>query len=127
MKNIIDTEARMNERGAVKIQVVLTFILIAIIAFVVVKVAPVYIEQQGIENQLEELARLTAVRNSKPEEVKKSIDRIRSEYNLPEGSITVVALAENKAQLNIKYKREIDFVVIQWDWAVDYTADGKAL
>jgi uncharacterized membrane protein len=125
MKSAID--GRASERGAVKIQTILAFALIGIAAFVILKVAPIYIEQRSIQTQVDELARLSAVRSYKQDQVNKGIATIITEYSLPEGSVTIVALAENKVQLKLQYTRTIDFLVAQWDWAVSYTADGRAI
>jgi hypothetical protein len=67
------------------------------------------------------------VRSYKQDQVTKGIATILTEYSLPEGSVTIVALAENKVQLRLQYTRTIDFLVTQWDWAVSYTADGRAI
>lgn len=125
MKSATDTRA--NERGAVKIQAVLTFVVIGIIAFVLIKIVPVYIEQRGIQTEVDELARISAVRSYKQDQIKKGIEKILTDNSLPAESVTMVTLAENKVHLKLEYTRTIDFIVTQWDWAVNYTAEGKAL
>ncbi len=116
---------RASERGAVKIQTVLTLVLLAIATFIVIKIAPVYIEQRSVTIQADELARITAVRALKKEEVQKNIDKLRGEYDLPEGSIKLVSQREDHAQIDVKYRRTIDFLVTTYDWDVQYTASGK--
>ncbi len=121
------TDMRASERGAVRIQTVLTFVAIGIIAFALIKVVPVYIEQRGIQTKVDELARISAARNYKQDRINTEIQSILADDSLPAGSVTIVTLAENKVHLKLEYRRTIDFIVTQWDWAVSYTAEGKAL
>jgi hypothetical protein len=127
MKSDIDIKMREGERGAVKIQTILTFVLIGIVAFVIIKIAPIYIEERSIRNEVSELARIASVRNIPRPGVEKAVQEILGNYKLGAGSITVVLREEDKTRLVVKYNRPIDFLVTQWDWKVEYTADGKAL
>ncbi|MEW6207544.1 MAG: hypothetical protein AB1631_04200 [Acidobacteriota bacterium] len=124
MKSSIDTRAR--ERGAVKIQTVLTFLIVGMLAFAIIKIAPIYVEQRSIQTKVDELARVSALRNYKPEKVNTEIEKLINDNDLPAGSVTVAVMAENKVHLKLKYTRTIDFLVTQYDWAVDYTAEGRA-
>ncbi len=124
-----ETDRRASERGAVKIQTVLTFVVIGILAFVLIKVVPVYIEERTLHTEVDELARISAVRGLKQDQINKRIEEILSKYSTQERpvTITIVAFAENKVHLKLQYTVKLDFIVTQWDWAVDYTSEGKAL
>lgn len=121
------TDMRASERGAVRIQTVLTFVAIGIMAFALIKVVPVYIEQRSLQAKVDELARISAVRNYKQDRINTEIQSILAGSNLKAGNLTILTVAENKVHLKLEYARTIDFIVTQWDWVVSYTAESKAL
>ena len=122
----ITTHTGAGERGAVTIKTLLTFALIGIVVFSVIKVAPVYTEQRQVVFDVDELANKTAVRNLKEDDVKKAIDSLRQKYNLPENSIKLDSHAQNKAQISLAYTRAIDFIVTTYNWKVDHKSEAKA-
>lgn len=127
MNDLAKINLRAGERGAITIKTAISLVLVSILAFVLVKVAPVYIEERGITIEVDELARISAVRNLKKEDIQKGIDKLRSEYELPTGSINLVSQGGDRAQISLKYIRSIDLIFTQYDWKVDYTANGRSL
>jgi hypothetical protein len=127
MKKAAKPDGRAGERGAITIKTLLSFVLLGIALFVVLKVAPVYIEQRQLTFEVDELARISAVRNYREAEVKKGIEKLRLEYSLPEGSINLVSHGENSAHILLKYNKQIDFLVASYNWEVDYTAKGRGI
>jgi Flp pilus assembly protein TadG len=127
MKTVVDTESRAGERGAVHIKTVLLLVALGVLAFVALKVAPVYIEQRKVTAEVEELARISSVRNYKEDEIKKRIEKLRNDFSLPEGSINLAHHAENNAQITVKYNKQIDFLLTTYTWQVNYTASGKGI
>jgi hypothetical protein len=121
------TNTGMGERGAASIKTVLAFLLIGVVVFSLIKVAPIYTEQRQIIYDLEELASKVAVRNSKEDEVKTAIEVLRRKYDLPENSIKLNTIGQNRAEISLAYTRAINFIVTTYDWKVDYKASGKAL
>ena len=69
----------------------------------------------------------SAVRNSKEVDIKKAIEAIRVEYELPENSINLISREAGKVQISINYQRNIDLVVTTYQWKVAHTAAGKDL
>jgi hypothetical protein len=126
MKDSAGMDFPAGERGAVSIKAILMLLIAAIAAFAVIKVAPVYLEERSITYEIDDLANKIAVRNSKPEDVKKEIERLRKEYGLPEGSISY-ATAQDSSTISVSYNRNIDFFVTSYDWRVDHKVSGKAL
>jgi hypothetical protein len=124
MNNLSNTRA--SERGAINIKTLLVISLAAIAIFSVFKIAPVYTEQRQVIYDTDELANKCAVRNMKMEEVKKAAESLRTKYSLPEGSINVIAVSDNKTQINVSYSKDIDLLVTKYNWKVDYMANGKA-
>jgi hypothetical protein len=120
-------DSRANERGAVSIKTLLTFLLIAAIGFSAWKVLPIYTEQRQIIYDVDELANKAAVRNLKEDEIKKAIETIRVRYSLPENSISLVTFGQSKMQISLAYTKAIDFIVTTYNWKVDHMADGKAI
>jgi len=125
MNNVTDPEARSHERGAISIKALLIFVLLAAVTFTVIKIAPAYIDERQVTYQVDELANKSAVRNSKEDDIKKAIERIEKEYNLPENSINLVSREAGRVQISVSYQRDIDFLVTTYQWKVNYTAAGK--
>jgi len=127
MKTTAKINERAGERGAITIKTAFTFVLLGIAAFLLVKIAPVYVEERGVKIEIDELARISAVRNLKKEDIQKGMDKLRSDYDLPSGSINLVSAGGDRAQISVKYTRLIDLLVYKYDWNVDYTANGRSL
>lgn len=120
-------DSRAGERGAVSIKNLLTFLLLGLVVFAAVKVVPVYTEQRQVVYDVDDLANKAAVRNLKEDEVKKAIIALCSKYSLPEGSIKLDSLGDNKARISLGYTKAVDFLVTTYDWKVNHTADGKSI
>ena len=127
MSNVKCTNARPRELGAISIKAVLMLLLVAAVAFLVIKIAPVYVDERQLTYKVEDLANKSAVRNSKEVDIKKAIEAIRVEYELPENSINLISREAGKVQISINYQRNIDLVVTTYQWKVAHTAAGKDL
>jgi hypothetical protein len=125
--NATGADARPRERGAISIKVLLTLILIGITAFIVIKIAPVYIDERQLAYKVDDLANKSAVRNTKEDDIKKAIEVIRKEYDLPEDSISLVHREAGKIQISINYQKDIDFLVTTYQRKVNYMVNGKDL
>jgi hypothetical protein len=127
MSNIIGRDSRPGERGAVSIKTVLGLFIVAVVAFGVIKIAPVYIEQQRVVHEVNELARVAAVRGWKDDKINQDIKRISIEYTLPDNGINFVGKSEKGVQITVAYQRNIDLLVTTYEWKVDHTVIGKDL
>ena len=125
MSNLTGTNPR--ERGAISIKVLLALMLAGVAAFLVLKLAPVYIEQQQVVHDVNELARIAAVRGWKEDRIAQDIKRLSGEYNLPDDGINFLSRSEKGVQIGITYQRVVDLLVTTYEWKVDYTALGKDL
>jgi hypothetical protein len=117
---------RHGERGAMKIQTVLTLVLVAIVAFVAIKITPVYVEQQKIVHEVDELARISAVRGYKEDRVEREITKLVGDYSLPEDSISF-NIRDRRVKITLGYKRDIDLLVTTYTWKVAHEVEGKEL
>jgi len=127
MSNVTGTDARLRERGAVSIKTLLGLALAGVAAFVLIKIVPVYVEQQKVVHDVNELARIAAVRNWKEDRIAQDIKRISVEYDLPDDGINLVSRGEKGIQIAVSYQRTVDLVVTTYSWKVDHTALGKDL
>jgi uncharacterized membrane protein len=128
MKNVSGTDDMCpRERGAISIKALLVLVLLGVAAFMVVKIAPVYIDERQIIFKVDDLANKSAVRNSKEDVIKKAIEAIQKDYDLPENSITLVSREAGKIQISINYQKDIDLLVTTYQWKVAHTAAGKDL
>lgn len=127
MNNVKSTEARSRERGAISIKALLALALAGVMAFLVIKFAPVYIEQQKVMHDVSEVARVAAVRGWKEDLIDKNLKRLNGEYSLPENSINFVARSDKGVQIAISYQRTIDLLVTTYTWKVDDTVVRKDL
>lgn len=127
MSNFAVKEARSGERGAISIKALLALIITGVVIFLVVKIAPVYIEQTKVSHDVTELARVAAVRGFKEDKINQEIKRLRGEYELPENGINFVGGGDKGVQIAITYQRDIDLLVTTYAWKVDHTVIGKDL
>jgi uncharacterized membrane protein len=127
MSNATGADARPRERGAVSIKVVLSLMLVGVGAFMVIKIAPVYIDDRQLTFKVDDLANKSAVRNTKEDDINKAIEFIRKEYDLPENSINLVSRESGKVQISIIYQKDIDLLVTTYQWKVNRTVAGKDL
>jgi hypothetical protein len=127
MSNTTGTDARPQERGAISIKVLLMLVLLGAATFIVIKIAPVYIDERQVTFKVDDLANKSAVRNSKEDDIKKAIEAIKKDYNLPENSINLVSREAGKVQISLSYQKDIDLLVTTYQWKVNYTAAGKDL
>jgi len=127
MSNIAGKEARSGERGAISIKALLALVVTGVVIFLVVKVAPVYIEQTKVDHDVTELARVAAVRGFKEDKINQEIKRLRGEYELPDNGINFVGGGDKGIQIAINYQRNIDLLVTTYAWKVERTVVGKDL
>ena len=126
MSNLDGNKSREGERGAVKITTVLLVLVLVALTFTIIKVAPVYTEERQLTHEVDELARISAVRNYKQDQIEKGIEKLRTEYELPENSITLTNHAQNQVQIDLKYNKVINLLVTTYDWKVQHSAKGRA-
>jgi hypothetical protein len=126
MRDVMKNDARAGERGAISIKALLMLFMLAAAAFLVIKFAPVYVEQRKLMHDVEELARIAAVRNWKEEKIDPEVKKLSGSYDLPDGSLSVVK-HDRDVQITVGYSRAIDLLVTTYDWRVDRTIVGKEL
>jgi hypothetical protein len=127
MSNVTGADVRSREHGAVSLKVVFGLVLVCIVAFMVVKLAPVYIEQQKVVHDVNELARIAAVRGWKEDRIAQDIKRLSVEYNLPDNGINFVSKTDKGVLIAVNYQRTVDLLVTEYSWKVDHTSIGKDL
>lgn len=125
MKYDAGANSRPQERGAISIKALFGMVVVAIAAFVVIKVAPVYIAEREVTYKVDDLANKSAVRNTKEDDIKKQIEFIRKEYDLPDNSITLVSRETGKVSISVTYQKDVDLLVTTYKWKVNYTSAGK--
>jgi hypothetical protein len=126
MKTDFESNPGDGERGAISIKAALGLLIVAVAIFTLIKFVPIYVEQQQLIHEVDELARTAAVRGWRDDRIALDIKRLRGEYSLPEGSINFVA-QDRRVQVVVGYKRDIDLLITSYTWQVDYTANGKEL
>jgi hypothetical protein len=126
MRDVMSQDVRAGERGAISIKSLFMLSVLAASVFVVIKFAPVYIEQRKLMHDVEELARIAAVRNWKEDKIDPEVKKLRGSYDLPDGSLNVVK-RDRDVQITVGYSRAIDLLVTTYDWRVDRTIVGKEL
>jgi hypothetical protein len=126
MNDLAVKQTRAGEHGAISIKALLLLVLVGATAFLVLKLAPVYIEQTRVIHDVNESARIATVRSWKEDKISQELKRIRGEYELPEGSLNFVN-REKGVQISVSYQRNIDLLVTNYAWKVDQTVVGKDL
>jgi len=117
------------ERGAVSIKAVFIVASLLVIAMLLVKLVPVYVEQQEIAHDTDELARKAALGTAaySKDKIEREIVTMTQNYGLPEGSIQLASLDGNHSEINVKYTRTVDLIITSYAWQVDYKAVGKGI
>jgi hypothetical protein len=126
MSDVIRTNSRASERGAANIKSILMIFVVACVVFAAIKLVPVYIEQNGVIHDVEEVARIAAVRGWKEDKIAPELNKIRGKYELPEGSINLVS-REDTVRINVGYSRAVDLLVTTYAWKVERIVVGKEI
>jgi len=126
MSDVISTDSRAGERGAVHIKTILMLFVAASVVLLAIKLVPVYVEQRGVIYDVEELARIAAVRGWKEDRITPEINKIRGKYELPEGSISFAG-RDQSVRINVGYSRAVDLFVTTYAWKVERTIIGKEI
>jgi hypothetical protein len=127
MNRLHNDNARSGERGAVSIKALLIMLAAAAVLFAVIKFVPVYVEQNKLIYDVDELARVASLRGYEDEKITRDIERIRGEYELPKDSIVMVSSGSNKVQLTLTYTRTIDLLVTSYEWQVEHKTPDRYL
>jgi len=120
-------DRRAGERGAVSIKTIVMVFLLACAVFLVMRLAPVYIEQRKVIYDVEEVARIAAVRGYKEEKITPELGKISGTYELPEGSISFLRRDGSNVLIAVNYTRSVDLFVTTYSWKVEHTIIGKEL
>jgi hypothetical protein len=121
------SERRAGERGAVTIKTLVMVFLLASVVFLGVKMVPVYVEQRKVIYDVEELARIATVRGYKDERIEPELAKIRTAYDLPEGSINLLERVGPGVQISITYTRSVDLLLTTYDWKVEHRIVGREI
>lgn len=121
------SDRRAGERGAVTIKTIIMVFLLASIIFLALKMVPVYVEQRKVIYDVEELARIATVRGYKDDRIAPEIAKIRTTYDLPDGSINLLERIGPGVQIAVTYTRSVDLLVTTYDWKVEHKIVGKEL
>jgi hypothetical protein len=120
-RNGLKQPSLKGEGGAISVKAILITASLVITAFVLIRVVPVYIEQQEICHDSDELARKAAIGTSaySKDRIEKEILTMIQNYGLPQGSIQLANLEGNHSDIGVKYTRDIDLWVTSYPWSVD--------
>ena len=120
-------DKRAGERGAVTIKTLVMVFLFICGVFLGIKLVPVYVEQRKVMYDVEELARIAAVRGYKEEKITPEIGKICGTYDLPAGSNNFLQRDAQSVKIAVNYTRSVDLLVTTYSWKVDHTVIGKEL
>lgn len=122
------TKSQSGEKGAVSIKSLLVFAFVIVVLVAAIKIVPVYVEEQQIFHDTDELARKASLGLNayNKDKIQNDIQTLIREKELPEGSVSLVSQDPDRAEISIKYTRSIDFFVTTYNWDVDHTSVGKS-
>ena len=121
------SDGRAGERGAVTIKTIVVVFFLLCVVFLGIRMVPVYVEQRKVIYDVEELARIATVRGYKDDRIAPEIVKIRTAYELPEGSINLLERVGAGVQISITYTRSVDLLVTTYDWKVEHRIVGKEI
>lgn len=126
MNNTARERSRAGERGAISIRAAVMMVIAGTALFLLLKLGPVYLEQRKVIYDVEEVARIAAVRGWKEDKIAPELNKIRGNYELPEGSINLVN-RDQAVHIAVDYTRKIDLLVTTYEWKVERKVVGKEL
>lgn len=117
-----------DEKGAISVKTLLTFVFLAIAVFVLVKFIPVYFQEQSVFHDTDQLAQKASLgfKEYTGDKLQELIERIIKDHDLPADSVTLVSQTGDTAELQVKYTQPIDLFLTTFNWNVDHTSKGKA-
>jgi Flp pilus assembly protein TadG len=118
-------ELRKNERGAVQIKTVVALFIIGILVFLLIKFVPVYIKRQELAHDVDELARISAVRGYKADRINKEIGEVIKRYELADNSVSLQSAEQGRVLIAVSHNFAVDLYLTTYNWQYDYTATGK--
>jgi len=120
---------RPGERGAVSVKTIFIVLFLAAAVLLLIKMVPVYVEQQQIEHNADELARKASLGLAaySKDKINNEIQALINEYQLPEGSIQLSSMEGNHAEIVVKYTRNVDLLLMSYSWDVNYTSAHKGI
>jgi hypothetical protein len=121
VRNRVKRASLNGEGGAVNVKTVLIIAFLAIAGLLLLKLVPVYIEQQEIAHDADELARKAAIGTAaySKDKIENEIQNLITHYSLPEGSIQLASLEGNHSDISVKYTRNVDLLITSYPWAVE--------
>ena len=114
------------EEGAISIKTLFVLVLLAASITIIIKIVPVYTEQRQVRYKVEDMANKAAVRNLNDAKINEMIEVIRAEFDLPDGSITLLGHDKN-VRVQITYNRTLNFLVTTYVWRVDENIVAKPI
>lgn len=110
---------RQSQRGEGRVGLLIALIVVAVAAFVGIKIIPVRIDAYEFHDVLREEARYGAVRNDDEAVAKRILDRAR-ELEIPlQAKDLTVSRTRSEMIITAKYEQVIDFKVKQYVYKFD--------
>jgi hypothetical protein len=119
---------RHPERGASRMGTIVTFAILAVGLFVIVKVAPAYMNEYQLQDSMNEEARFAVVNHKNSEDVHADVMKKTTELGLPvtDKDVTVVT-NPTSTQISVKYTVPVDLKFYQFTIDFNPTADGRTM
>ncbi|HUA01436.1 MAG TPA: hypothetical protein VMB02_13965 [Candidatus Aquilonibacter sp.] len=128
--HIGDASKRLAERGGSKLNTLVTLLILGAMAFVAVKIVPIYVANYQFQDSMESETRFALA--SYP---KKSVDDIRDdawkkaqELGIPAKEEDIqVSVSNNDVDITLDYSVSIDLAVYQWNKQFHVHADNHSI
>jgi hypothetical protein len=113
---------RVSERGEGQTQLIVTLSIVGLLAFVAIKVVPVYWQEKNVKYELEELNRKVSVGSKgyiKDEEIRDAGKRMLDGNQVPEDAKFDVVKSGGTVTSKVIYTVPIEFYVYTYNWEVN--------
>ncbi len=113
---------RVSERGEGQTQLIVTLSIVGLLAFVAIKVVPVYWQEKNVKYELEELNRKVSVGSKgyiKDEEIRDAGKKMLDGNQVPEDVKFEVVKSGGTVTSKVIYTVPIEFYVYTYNWEVN--------
>lgn len=117
---------RRSERGEGYGKLVAYLMVLAIAGYLAIKNVPTYLQVQNLKHELAEKARGAGTMNVPVERVRKEVDLIVRDYDVPAEHVKVTKDGKT-LRIRLSTTKKLDLLVTDYEWKIQEESTGAAL
>lgn len=117
---------RRSERGEGYGKLIAYLLVLALAGYLAIKNVPTYLQVQNLKHELAEKARGAGTMNVAVEKVRKDVDAIARQYDVPADDVKVLKDGRT-LKIRLSTTKTLDLLVTDYEWKVQQESTGAAL